>query len=141
MKDIFIVTRVDCNYCPVCEIFNTEDEAVEFVKKDFENCGFSWDGRYSMVSGFEDDRCFPICECEDGSHEWDIRKKTITDNRMNKGWKLQNLSAIVMWERQKSSINIFSSFATERIAVNVQCMMLLIANLHGRRCRMSQKLR
>lgn len=79
MKDIFIVTRVDGNYCPVCEIFNTEDEAVEFVKKDFENCGFSWDGRYSMVSGFEDDRCFPIRECEDGSHEWDIHKKTIID--------------------------------------------------------------
>ena len=80
MKDIFIVTRVDCNYCPVCEIFYTEDEAVEFVKKDFKNCGFSWDGRYSMVSGFEDDRCFPIRECEDGNYEWDIHKKTIVDN-------------------------------------------------------------
>ena len=79
MKDIFIVTRVDCNYCPVCEGFNTEDVAVEFVLYFFENCGFSWDGRYSVVSGFEDERCFPIRECEDGSHEWDIHKKTIID--------------------------------------------------------------
>ena len=79
MKDVFVVTRVDSNYCNVCEIFNTEDEAVEFVKKDFKKLRFSWGGRYSMVSGFKDERCFPIRECEDGSYEWDIHKKTIID--------------------------------------------------------------
>ena len=79
MKDVFVVTRVDSNYCNVCEIFNTEDEAVEFVKEDFKKLRFSWGGRYSMVSGFEGERCFPIRECEDGSYEWDIHKKTIID--------------------------------------------------------------
>ena len=78
MKDVFVVTRVDSDYCPICEIFNTEDEAVEFVKKDFDELGFSCDDRYSIY-GSEGEKNFPIRECEYGSHEWDIHNKTIID--------------------------------------------------------------
>lgn len=72
---VYIVTRVDVDYCPVCEIFNTEEEAVEWVKQDFKYMGFSWDERFSMCGGTDDRDVFPIRECEWGEHEWDIHKK------------------------------------------------------------------
>lgn len=77
MKHIFVVTRVDVDYCAVCEIFNTKEEAVEWVKQDFKNMGFSWDERFSMISGNEDKNCFPIREYKGGNREWDIHKKRV----------------------------------------------------------------
>ena len=67
----YIVTRTDVSYCPVCEMFDTEEEAVEFVKNDFAKLGFKWENRYSMTS----EGAFPVCECEDGEYEWDIHVK------------------------------------------------------------------
>lgn len=69
----YIVTRADLNYCPVCEVFDTEAEAVEFVKRDFALLGYKWENRYSMVGDGE----FPVRECEGGEHEWDIHEKEV----------------------------------------------------------------
>ena len=68
----YIVTRTDVSYCPVCEMFDTEAEAVEFVKKDFEKLGFKWNERYSMT---DSEGSFPLRESVDGTHEWDIHEK------------------------------------------------------------------
>lgn len=72
-KKRYVVTRVDGDYCPVCEIFDTWDAAEAFVKADFEKCGFCWGNRFSMT----DAKSFPFRESVDGNHEWDIHEKEI----------------------------------------------------------------
>ena len=81
-KKRYIVTRVDVDFCAVCEVFNTKDEAVEFVKKDFKECGRNWDHRYSMArfkDGTENAKedSFPFQGFDGDCFEWDIHEKEI----------------------------------------------------------------
>lgn len=77
MKEIYIVTRVDVDYCSVCEVFNTREEAIDFIKTNFYNMGLEWNNRFSMIMGNEDKDEFPIRECEGGNREWDIHYRMI----------------------------------------------------------------
>ena len=69
---IYILTRVDVDYCARCDKFNTYDEAVEAVKEDFKSFKFKWEDRISMLTGETADTSFPIREYDGGEHEWDI---------------------------------------------------------------------
>lgn len=77
MREIFIVTRVDIDYCPICEVFNSREEAIDFIKTNFYNMKLDWNNRFSMIMGNKDKDVFPIRECEGGNREWDIRCKLI----------------------------------------------------------------
>ena len=71
---IYILTRVDVDYCARCDKFNTYNDAIEAVKDDFKSYGFNWEDRISMLTGDVGSDSFPIREYDGGEHEWDIHR-------------------------------------------------------------------
>ena len=71
---VYILTRVDVDYCARCDKFNTYNDAIEAVKDDFKSYGFNWEDRISMLTGDVGSDSFPIREYDGGVHEWDIHR-------------------------------------------------------------------